>query len=178
MKNEVFIFDIDGCILPNLFENYGWAKDQSREEVIREVNHHGRTAKLFPNFVKYFGEHCKNALKIYFITGRQEEEFKKLTLQNLEELLQFEYDFTIVWYPPNKKHTTKTYFRWKIATIKTIMKGYQNASKKRGLDVKFIIFDDLSDYFTKLLKFRKKRDIDGVMIEIKTNEQWGWFVPK
>ena len=176
MKNEVFIFDIDGCILPNLFENYGWAKDQSREHIIRDVNEKGKTARLFPNFVKYFGIQCQNALKIYFITGRQRNEFWELTMLNLDELSDFGYDFTIVWYPPNKKHTAKTYFNWKIKTIKTIMKGYQNASKKYGLKVNFIIYDDLSEYFPNLGKFAVKRGIEYYMNEIKTDEKWGWFV--
>ena len=166
MNNVVFMFDIDGCILPNLFENYGWAKNQDRATVIREVNERGKNASLFPNFVTYFGMHCKDAVKIFFITGRQENEFFWLTIRNLQELGKFRYDFDIIWYPSNKKHEARTYFKWKVDTIKKLMKGL------RAHGVKYAIFDDLPDYFLKLRKFANKRGIECHVARRKSNEDW------
>lgn len=172
MNNNVFIFDIDGCIMPNIFENYGWEDNQDRETVIREVNKNGRNVPLFPNFIKYYKKLCKDALKIYFITGRQEAEFKELTFQNLKSIFEFCYDFTITWYPPNKEHKVKPYFKWKFNTIKKIMEGYEKSSRKYGIKLSFYIYDDWDDYFPKISKYAKRHKISYFLGKKQSNEDW------
>lgn len=172
MNHRVFVFDIDGSILPNLFENYGWTKGQDRNALIEDVNRKGKDAKLFPNFIEYYKTICRDAQKIYFITGRQEKAFRNLTLINLKPIWDFHYDFTIIWYPPTKKHTSKKYFKWKINTIRTIIKGYTKASAKYDLKNSFYIYDDLSKYFPKLLKYTKRHKINCMFLKKDSNEDW------
>ena len=172
MNNNVFIFDVDGCIMPNIFKNYGWDGDQDRETVIREVNKFGKNVPLFPNFIEHYKKFCKDALKIYFITGRQEEDFKELTLHNLQSILDIQYDFTIIWYPPDKKHKAKTYFKWKIRRIKKIMEGYEKSSRKYGLKLSYYIYDDWVDYFSQIEKYTKKHKISYFLGKRQSNEDW------
>jgi len=170
MKSEVYIFDIDGCIMPNLFENYGWVKDQDRNQVIREVNEKGKNISLFPHFIKYFRIYCKDALKIYFITGRQKKEFSILTINQLKPLFQFQYDFTIVWYPPHNKHSSRKYFRWKVQNIDQIMQKHA----KNG--VFFMIFDDLIKYFSKIPRLEKRHKIKAFVVKIDSDQKWGYLI--
>ena len=172
MNNNVFIFDIDGCIMPNIFKNYDWDGDQDRETVIKEVNKFGKDVPLFPDFIKYYKTFCKNALKIYLITGRQEEEFKELTFHNLQPVFDIQYDFTIVWYPPDKKHKAKTYFNWKLNRTKKIIKGYEKSSRKYSLKLSYHIYDDLVDYFPQIDKYAKRHKISYFLGKRQSNEDW------
>lgn len=169
---NVFCFDIDGSIMPNIFQNYGWDEEQDRETVIREVNKNGKDVPLFPNFIEYYKTMCKDAQKIYFITGRQEEEFQELTLINLKPILEPQYDFTIIWYPPDKKHKPKPYFNWKITTIKKIMKGYTDSGKKYGLRFTFCIYDDWDKHFPKIRKYARRHRISTFLGKKQSNEDW------
>lgn len=172
MNNSIFLIDIDGCILPNLFTNYGWAKKQDQDIVIKEVNEKGKDVRLFPNFIEYYRVICKDAQKIYFITGRQEAPFRNLTLINLKALWDLQYDFTIIWYPPDRKHTSKKYFKWKTNTIKTLIKGYTKTSAKYGLKNSFYIYDDLSKYFPKIIKYTNRHKIKCLCLKKDCNEDW------
>ncbi|MFX0137238.1 MAG: hypothetical protein ACFFDN_26610 [Candidatus Hodarchaeota archaeon] len=166
MKDTIFIFDIDGCIMPNLFANFGWAGDQDREQVIQEVNKNGMHISLFPAFIKFFKIKCKNAQHNYFVTGRQRNEFEQLTLKQLEPIYASNYPFSVIWYPSNKQHTVKKYFTWKVYAIKAII---QHRVKE---NVQFMIYDDLPDYFKKIHKLEKKYKIPITVQCVKNNADW------
>lgn len=141
-KKKVYIFDCDGCIMPNLFQNYP-LKEQSQKEreiIINDVIKNGLNTKLFPNFIRYYSKNCVNHTVI-FITGRQRSEFKELTEKQLEPLKSINPHLIIDYYPKNRSHNPKEYFSWKINVIRM----YINDER-----TKYLIFDDLDNYFKDL----------------------------
>ena len=50
--NEVYIFDIDGCIMPPIISNFD-ENGEPREKLVNEAKNIGRKIKLFSNFI-YF----------------------------------------------------------------------------------------------------------------------------
>jgi len=171
-KKKVFLFDIDGCIMPNLFQNFP-LKEQSqkeREVIINDVIKKGLNTKLFLNFINYYLKNCVDHT-IIFITGRQKSEFKELTEKQLEPLKKINLYYTIYYYPENRSHNPKEYFSWK----KNVIKMYINEENR-----KYLIFDDLDDYFKDLkfyfwnLKYLRDFPInfDVSYFKVKSNKDW------
>ncbi len=68
---EVYIFDIDGCVMSPIFSDF--TNDETREKIVGDAVHNGNGLKLFPDFVKYYKKYCIQGESIFFITGRKKK---------------------------------------------------------------------------------------------------------
>ena len=159
---EVYIFDIDGCIMPPIFSDLD--NNETREKIVGDAVHNGNGIKLFPGFVKYYKKYCIQAESIFFITGRKKSEFDSITDKHLGPLVDIK-RFTVIYYPEAKSHKKRKYFNWKAQIIKNLIKN-TNCEKK------FNIFDDLKDYFPKIRKFGDKRNIQINLTLIENENNW------
>ena len=169
---EVYIFDIDGCIMTPIFSDLG--NNESREKIVNDAVHNGSGIKLFPDFVKYYKKYCIKAESIFFITGRKRSEFGKLTNKHLLPLVNIK-KFSVIYYPEAKSHKIRKYFNWKAKRIKviiknTIMKKRLNNSTKKVFT--FNIFDDMNNYFSTIRKFGDKREIQMHLTMIENKNSW------
>lgn len=173
-KIHIYIFDIDGCIMPHTFPNF--KTKLPRETIVKQVNQRGKTIYLYPNFLKFFKKHCVNSKGVYFITGRCTEDFGWLTETQLRELKRIKL-YMVVYYPKNREHTEKLYYNWKVNRIIEIINN-TNAQYKHGiyhhLRPSFLIFDDDDGYFSKL-SYRiehKEIEVKGGLIKIGSDNEW------
>jgi len=173
---EVYIFDIDGCVMPPIFTNFNIG--ERRANLVKEIIKNGNNVKLFPSFIEFYKKHCTQAEYVYFITGRKLSEFGKLTADQLKALNDIK-KFQVVYYPERKGHRIKKYFAWKVKKIKKIIKdcikrenSYENF--KRG--VKFNIFDDMNDYFQKIRRMEGKWRIQIHITLIDSENDWNHII--
>ncbi len=169
---EVYIFDIDGCVMPPIFSDFD--NNETREKIVGDAVHNGNGIKLFPDFIKYYKKYCIQAESIFFITGRKRSEFGKLTDNQLRPLVDIK-TFNVIYYPEAKPHKISKYFDWKAKNIKVIIKDttkrkHFNISKKKKFT--FNIFDDMNDYFSKIRKFGDKRNIQIHLTMIENENSW------
>jgi len=172
MMREVYIFDIDGCVMSPIFSDF--TNDETREKIVGDAVHNGNGIKLFPDFVKYYSKYCVQAESIYFITGRKKSEFGRLTDNHLRPLVDIK-PFKVIYYPEAKPHKIRKYFNWKAKRIKAIIKStnnkmHFNISTKENFT--FNIFDDMNDYFSKIRKFGDKRNIQIHLTLIENKDSW------
>lgn len=160
MSEIVNIFDIDECILPSCFPNL--TDPQNREQLIREVLEKSKNIELFPAFIEYYKIFCKKSTSI-FITGRQISEFGELTIKQLTPLKKINNNFVIVYYPEHKSHNPEEYFIWKTNSIKLYL---------NNVNIKYLIFDDLDDYFEDLRKYCVGNNVIIDFYKINSNDGW------
>jgi hypothetical protein len=134
MASNAFIFDIDGCIMPNVFSLTG-----------KTSLHALSLLSLYPEFIEFYKQCCPGSLAIYFLTGRKKAEHGVITEEQLK-LLRRHKEYTILYYPEDKSHNPDEYFQWKANSIKTIMNQWDNPK------VRFNVYDDLEDLFPILLR--------------------------
>ncbi|MBA7620119.1 hypothetical protein ES703_27463 [subsurface metagenome] len=169
---EVYIFDIDGCVMSPIFSNFN--SNQSRKKIVKDVIKNGNNVNLYPDFIKYYEKYCIQAESVFFITGRKESEFGKLTKNQLQSLANTK-TFQIIYYPEGKSHKMWRYFTWKVKKIKEVIK---NTIKNKRLNegskenVKFNIFDDMNDYFLKIRKLEDKWHIQINLTLIENENSW------
>ncbi len=175
---DVYIFDIDGCIMPPIFSNFNG--DESRRNIVKKAITNGNNIALFPGFIKFYEKYCNNAESIFFITGRKSSEFGELTENQLKSLSDGN-KFHIIYYPESKPHKIKKYFSWKVKKIKEIIRSTvktKNLPYSSYKSIKFNIFDDMNDYFTKIKDFI---DTIGVQIQlslIDNENSWNIYFEK
>jgi hypothetical protein len=129
MASNVFIFDIDGCIMPNVFS----LKEKTSVHALSLLS-------LYPEFVEFYKQCCPGSVAIYFLTGRKQGEHGEITEEQLKPLRSDE-EYTIMYYPEAKSHDPDEYFQWKADSIKAIMNQW--GSRK----VRFNVYDDLEELF-------------------------------
>lgn len=172
MLKEVYIFDIDGCVMPPIFSDI--ENDESREKTIRKIVDTSNNIELYPDFIRFYDKHCKNAEMIFFITGRKGSEFGKLTENQLESLSNIR-NFQIIYYPEKKSHKIRKYFSWKVKKIKKIIK---NAAKLKSFKdnnektIQFNIFDDMDGYFSKIEDFATHYGVQAHLSLIENDNSW------
>ena len=169
---EVYIFDIDGCVMPPIFD--GFENDESREKTIRKIVDNSNNINLYPEFIRFYDRHCKNAEMIYFITGRKGSEFGKLTENQLESLSHIK-NFQIIYYPEKKPHKIRKYFSWKVKNIKKIIKNAANSKMfkdNNDKSLKFNIFDDMDGYFSKIEDFATYYGVQAHLSLIENENSW------
>ena len=159
---EVYIFDIDGCIMAPIFPESN--NEETREKIVGDAVHNGNGLKLFPDFVKYYRKYCVQAESIFFITGRKRSEFGRLTDNHLRPLVDIK-PFKVIYYPEAKSYKIRKYLNWKAKTIKTIIKSTTNK-------MHFNIFDDMNEYFSKIRKFGDNRDTQIHLTMIENENSW------
>jgi len=173
---EAYIFDIDGCVMPPIFSNFN--NNQSRKKIVKDVIKNGNKVKLYPDFIKYYEKYCIHAESVFFITGRKQSEFGKLTENQLQPLANIK-PFQIIYYPEGKSHKIQKYFTWKAKKIKEIIKNTiigKNFSKNSQENVKFNIFDDMNDYFLKIRKFKDKYKVQIHLTLIENENCWNHLI--
>ena len=170
---EVFIFDMDGCVLPSMFPNIH-DNGQSREEMIKEVLENGIRTSLFPEFIGFYKTHCKTAESIFFMTGRQKSELGELTETQLSPLKEIK-PFQIIFYPEGKAHVAKEYFDWKVNRMGEIFNNYIDPElhneNSKGKYI-FKIFDDMPDYFPRIKEIAENQGLNIALQAIKGPEDW------
>ena len=169
---EVYIFDIDGCIMAPIFPESN--NKETREKIVGDAVHNGNGLKLFPDFVKYYRKYCVQAESIFFITGRKKSEFGRLTDNHLSPLVGIK-TFKVIYYPEAKSNKIRKYLNWKAKKIKAIIesttnKKYFNASIKENFT--FNIFDDMNEFFSKIRKFGDKLNIQIHLTMIENENSW------
>ncbi len=172
LKREIYIFDIDGSIMPSIFKNFNTG--EKRKNIIREAIKNGNQAGLYPKFIDFYKKNCIRAESIYFLTGRRYKEFGKLTENQLQILIEFR-DFRMIYYPERKPYKSHKYFAWKAREIKKIIKKSIKSGKTHG-DVKenfvFYIFDDLNDHFPRIRDFEDKYKVKIHLTLIDNTDIW------
>lgn len=168
-KKEIYIFDIDGCIMPSIFPNIH-DPNQNREQIIREVNEEGKDISLFPEFIKFYKNIYKKALLVLFITGRQQKTFGELTEYQLKKLRTFKHYF-ILFYPEEYPHVPKAYFQWKIEMITCIFRVFKNSE-----GIMFRIFDDMGDYFNEIKFIAISLSLKHKCYFINSDKLWEFLI--
>ena len=154
MALSVFIFDIDGCIMPNLFSLTG-----------KTSVHSLSLLSIYPEFVEFYKQCCPRSQAIYFLTGRKQAEHGEVTEEQLKPLRNHE-DFTILYYPEGKFHDPNEYFEWKANSIKAIMNQWDNPK------VRFYVYDDLEELFPILLRNISPKLKDYRLQLIQSRADW------
>ena len=144
VMGDIFIFDIDGCIMPNIFPLIKESKKVD-ERINQEIVKRASDISLFPEFIEFYKQNCTKSLAVYFITGRKQKYYGKITESQLRPLKIYK-NYTIKHFPDNKPHILKKYFLWKAKTIKDIMNQWSHDS------VRFHIYDDLKEIFYLITK--------------------------
>ncbi|MHA1932680.1 MAG: hypothetical protein ACW96X_09090 [Promethearchaeota archaeon] len=169
---EVYIFDIDGCIMPPIFSDFNM--DESREKTIKKIVDNSNNLELYPDFIRFYDKHCKNAELIFFITGRKGSEFGKLTEKQLESLSNIR-KFQIIYYPEKKSHKIRKYFSWKVKKIKKVIKNaikLKNSKDNSEIALKFNVFDDMDGYFSKIEDFATHYGVQAELSLIDNENSW------
>jgi len=169
---EVYIFDIDGCVMPPIFSNFN--KNGSRKNIVKEVIKNGNDVKLYPDFIKFYEKNCIKTESIFFITGRKKSEFGKMTENQLLILANIK-SFQVIYYPEGKPYKIQEYFAWKVKTVKEIIKNIiknKNFIENSKEKVSFNIFDDMVDYFPKVREFENKYDTNIQLTLIDNKISW------
>ena len=166
---EIYIFDIDDCILPAVFPNTFEDSGQSRDEVIKIALEKGKSSRLFPEFLEFYEKNCTEANEILFITGREKGEFEELTEHQLQPLVEIK-EFKVVYYPEELNYTADNYFSWKISSIQNIFSNYHAELQKE--EVVFKIYDDMPDYFEEVRKITEKLSLQVSFKTIGVPEDW------
>ena len=155
--NKIFIFDIDGTIIPDIFRNRIWGPD-----TVTKIIEEGGLMELFPGFIDYFISRCRHAKKVYFVTGRVKKDFLGMTVFQLLPIINDKIE--IIFYPPDKSYDEKVYYDWKTKTIRKIIKNHKDSI--------FYIYDDRCGYYK---KFFNKRNI--ILFNVEPGEHfWCKFI--
>ena len=167
--NEVYIFDIDGCIMPPIISNFDKTA-KPREKMVNEAKNIGRKIKLFSNFINYYEKYCKHANSVFFITGRKHSEFGTFTESKLSILKKLK-AFQIIYYPESKLHESQEYFEWKTNIVQKIIRR-SITDKIYGNNIIFHIFDDMNDYFPSLKELSEQNGLEVNLSLIKGEKSW------
>ena len=170
---KIFIFDIDGCVLPSIFPNIH-EDNQSKEKIIKNALEIGDKISLFPDFIEFYKKYCKSAESVIFITGRQKSSLGGLTETQLAPLREIK-EFSLIYYPEEKSHIAKEYFDWKVNRIREILKGEIKKTVAVGVKEKrFLlkIFDDTPDYFPKIKEIADALEVSIILVPINEPDTW------
>lgn len=174
---EIFIFDIDGCILPQIFPNI-YENNGTSEKLIREALKKSKAISIYSDFIKFYEKNCKKACYVVFITGRQKSHFNEITDKQLSPLEDIK-SFDVFYYPEDKAHTTEQYFNWKVDKIKECFIGDGKPIKNNEISRKefyFKIFDDMDDYFPRIKEFAEERELNYYLKLISSPEMWRYLI--
>ena len=173
---EVYIFDIDGCVMPPIFSNFN--SNESRKNIVKEVIKNGNNVNLYADFIKFYNKYCTQAELVFFITGRKKSEFGTLTENQLKYLATIK-DFHVIYYPEGNSHKIKKYFTWKSKKTKEIIKNTikkNNFNSNSNGNIRFSIFDDMNNYFPKIREFENKWDIQIQLTLIEGENNWNLLI--
>ncbi|MFX0036292.1 MAG: hypothetical protein ACFE9I_11720 [Candidatus Hermodarchaeota archaeon] len=169
---ELYIFDIDGCIMPPIFSNFN--RNGSRRTTVKEVIKNGNNVNLYPDFIKFYEKNCIQAESIFFITGRKESEFGTLTESQLKPLISIK-NFQIIFYSEKKSYKIQNYFTWKVKKVKEIIKNIiknRRFNEKSKEKVIINIFDDMNNYFHRIRKYENRYKVQIHTKWIDNNNDW------
>jgi len=171
LTEDIYIFDIDGCVMPPIISNFN-DNHTSRKETVKEVINNGHTIKLYPDFIKYYKRNCERSESVIFITGRKKSEFGKLTESQLKPLNKLK-RYRVIYFPERNIHESDIYFEWKIKKVQELINNngknqYNDYSKVRF----FKIFDDMDEHFPKIKEFSEKLGLLVNLFLINGGKSW------
>jgi len=102
---DIFIFDIDGCIMPDIFPNIKEIKIDNKI-ADHEYTKKASNVSLFPEFIEFYKKNCPNSLAVYFLTGRKQKYYGRITQSQLKPLKIYK-RYSIKHFPDNKPHISK-----------------------------------------------------------------------
>lgn len=166
--SHIEIYDIDGCICKSIFPNLEEKAD------IKKLKTKILKTQLYQEFIEYYKRITENNnIKIYFITGRKYKDFGPETKLQLKPLGQ---DLNIIFYPDIYSHSKFQYFTFKIRSILKIvaeLKKIADVSAQTDLG-KINIFDDLCQYYPKLLSIAGKLGFSNIDVHIVKDPEQFW----
>jgi hypothetical protein len=169
----IYIFDLDGCVMPPIFSNFV-DPHKSRHKLVNYVERNGYKITLFSSFLKFYEQYCKSAQSVVFITGRKKSEFGKLTESQLKPLIDFK-PYEVIYYPEEKENRAQDYFDWKVGQINEILKHWKEdevSYKNPNKILKAKIYDDLIEYFPRIKKIAKNLNLKLELFKIKGEKSW------
>lgn len=156
MSERIFIIDIDGCIIENIYPNF----DEKRIS-LEEVKNRLLQKDLYQEFWDFLYYVINPDLDgICFITGRKKSELGSITEIQLNKIKNMQIKYCIIFYPEKLEITSENYFNFKIDNCNHIIKN--NWSKN------IFIIDDKDDYF-KNIEYRC--NVKGCF-KIKNKHSW------
>jgi len=164
IMGDVFIFDIDGCIMPNIFSIQEKSK-KSNSNSNRENMKNLSQLSLYPEFLKFYKINCPKSIAVYFLTGRKQRDYGTITEKQLRPLQSYK-NFAIKYYPEGKPHKLTEYFKWKAISIKVIMNQWKQDF------VRFHIYDDLEELFPIIFQKISSKINDYNVKLIQTQADW------
>lgn len=170
---DIYIFDIDGCVMPPIFSNFV-NKNDPRERIVKFVEENGHKFELYPEFIAFYEKNCRAVELVIFLTGRKKSEFGKLTESQLS-LVNGIKNFKIIYFPEGKTNKEKEYYDWKVEQIHKIIKERINnnlfkKNYKKALSIK--IFDDLINYFPQIENIAGELQLEIELYKIEGRESW------
>ena len=157
------IFDIDGTICENIFPNL------NREVNIKQLKAKILQTPLFPDFIEYYKHITQDiSVKTYFITGRRFKDFGAATFYQLQP---FELkDQQIIFFPDNFNHSKIRHDVFKIFNILKIAAAVSAVTDPGIIN----IFDDLCQYYPKLLSIAGKLGFSNINVHIIKDPEQYW----
>jgi len=170
LRKEVYIFDIDGCIMPSIFNEMNFFIYFLKK--VNKLNKRADQTQLYPSFVKYYENHCMEAELVVFLTGRKHSEFGDITRKQLKRLQKFK-NFRLIFYPEQKNHQLKEYLKWKTQNIFHIITNkIANERIEKIIEYNFKIFDDNGRYFKELKKITEELPVTLSFSQVYGENCW------
>ena len=178
---EIYVFDIDGCVLPQIFPNIT-ENNSTSEKVIKESLERSKNVILYDEFVEFYEKNCINAYRVVFITGRKRRSLGEMTDEQLSPLRKTRTP-DIIYYPEDKDHVVTDYFDWKVEKVQEVIKkdvhrGNDVSNGNLRKDLIFKIYDDMPEYFSKIQEIAENQGINVVLTPIKGPEDWKDLINK
>lgn len=166
--DRIEVYDIDGTICSSFFSNLNEKND------IQELKERIFETPLFPGFVKYYKLICReNNIDTYFITGRRYKDFGPETKLQLTPLGQ---ELNLIFYPDKDSHSKFQYNCFRVYNILKISSPTANfkvaANSKVATEIH--IYDDLCQYYPKLLFIAGKLGISNIRVHIVKDPAIFW----
>lgn len=163
MTEKIYIFDIDGCIMPSLFPNTFFNNLEEKEALVKKVNEEGWNVLPCNEFLQYFINIYEEAFKIFFLTGRQKENFYSLTIHQLRRI-----DYDDITFFQDGGISQDAYLKYKTNYFYKLFEEY-------GMDKEYFIFDDHNDYFQVVFFSAIIRDPDAKIHFYEINKATDWI---
>jgi len=132
--NRLFIIDIDGCILNDIFINF------DNIMTVKEIRDKLKKEKIFDMFFDFVYNQIGKNDEIIFISGRKENELGKITRKQFKPLDNMRIKYRIIYFPESLEVNKNNYYWFKVLNCNNLILKH---SEKR-----IIVIDD-NDYWFK-----------------------------
>lgn len=173
IKQEIHIFDIDGCIVP--IRNTEGRRILPKEFMNEAdfdysiTKKHMKTAYILSEFITFYKFLCSSfdTIQFYFVTGRKKKYLESETLQQFKILISSKNHFIIKYFPDDIEMTRHSYFNFKIYTIGGIIMNDKGNSTIH-------VYDDRYAYFPVLETWAKNIGLKNLIFHKVDDPQNYW----